>query len=96
MQNDLLRVLEGIAYNGPTRVVVSSDGEARSPMQAKKENDIESDIIFVRNDGWSLGTPNYFIRVAERMYAGDWVMVIHKPFPKMDGQGRLVIQGNGD
>jgi hypothetical protein len=93
VNKDILKALEGIAYNGPTRVVVNSDGEAKPPMRAKKENEIKPDVIFVRNDGWSLGAPIELYDVAEKMWAGDWVMVIRKPFPKMDGQERLVVKG---
>ena len=84
-----------VVYNGPTRVVINSDGEAISPLQAKEKYEIEPDIVFVRNDGWSLGAPTRFKHVAEGMYPDDWVVVITKPFPKMDGQERLVIRGEG-
>jgi len=91
MHGEIFKALVNIAYNGPTRVVVSGDGEAKPPLKAKREDDIEPDIIFIRDDGWSLGAPAVFKEVADGMCAGDWVCVIYKPFPRMDGQERLIL-----
>jgi hypothetical protein len=94
MADNILETLRDIAYNGPTRVVVDSSGEVKPPIRAKRENGIESDVIFVSNDGWSLGAPIELCDVAEDIHdAVDWVVVIHKPFPKIDNQERLVIGG---
>ena len=93
MQREIFKALVNIAYNGPTGVVVSSDGETKPPLKAKEEDDIGPDIIFIRDDGWSLGAPAVFEEIADGMCTSDWVCVIHKPFPKMDNQERLVIKG---
>ncbi len=59
----------------PTRVMIS-EHEAISAMRAKREHGIELDnieIVFVRGDGWTLGTPKQFEKEAFDMWAGHWV-----------------------
>lgn len=88
---NLLDTLNLIAQNGPTRVVINSDGEALPPGRAKREQGIEPDMIFVRYDGWSLGAPMSLRHVAESKWV--YVCVLHKPFPRTDKQERLVLGG---
>lgn len=63
------RILE----HGPRRVVVNEDGEAYSPQRAKTVYRIDPDIIFIREDGWSLGAPTRFEKVAKSLWAGQWI-----------------------
>lgn len=90
---NLASVLRNIAYNGPTRVVINSGGETKSSLRARKEDNIVPDVIFVRHDGWSLGAPRGLVSEAESKWPGDWVMVIYRPFPRVDGHERVVIRG---
>lgn len=56
----------------PRRVVVDEDGHAIPPEAASKMS-IDSDIIFLRNDGWSLGAPKDLEDIAYNMWRNDWV-----------------------
>jgi hypothetical protein len=55
----------------PTRIVINRFGEAVGP----KRTDIEPDIIFIRNDGWSLGAPKELARVAFDTWSESWTHV---------------------
>lgn len=56
----------------PTRVVINKEGEAVPAWMAEREG-IKPVIVFVRNDGWTLGAPEEFIEVARKMWDGEWV-----------------------
>jgi len=56
----------------PRRVIVDSHGTADSADRALKIYDICSDIMFIREDGWILGTPSKFEKVAYETWAGSW------------------------
>ena len=58
---------------GPTRVVINSEGDAVTPERAKRDHDIEPDVIFIRDDGWSLGAPDHLMAIARRMWADEWI-----------------------
>ena len=60
----------------PRRVVINSDGDAVPYAIARDEHDIVPDIIFVRNDGWTLGAPRHLMNVAALMWPKDWVWEI--------------------
>jgi len=61
----------------PVRVIVDEDGHAIPPEAASKMA-INSDIIFVREDGWSLGAPEEFEDIAYNMWRNDWTQFIRK------------------
>lgn len=65
----ILRVKAG----GPDRVLYSKNGEATSPKIAAKRYRITPDVVFIRNDGWTLGAPAYFEDVARTLWANDWI-----------------------
>ena len=60
----------------PTRVVTKTDGGqvgyATTPSMAA-EAGITPDIVFVRNDGWSLGARRRDALAAHRLWDHDWV-----------------------
>lgn len=68
-------IFEQIKRYGPTRVVISKEGEAVNPKRAREQN-IFSNVVFVRNDGWSLGTPDKFMMTALNMWPDEWTHVI--------------------
>ena len=70
---ELSALYNKIAANGPDRVVITVHGEGVSPWQAKTQYRIQPDIIFIRNDGWSLGAPRYLVDVANKMWQAEWV-----------------------
>lgn len=61
------------------KVVVDSEGLGTTLERALKEYNIKPDIIFIRDDGWTLGAPSQFERVAYRMWHDRWVAFIRKP-----------------
>lgn len=57
----------------PTRVIVDRDGYAVSPNQAVKGYGMENiSVVFVRDDGWSLGAPPVFESIAFEMWQSNW------------------------
>ena len=53
------------------RVVVNREGEAWSFSRAF-ERGIKPDVIFIRNDGWTLGAPSSLEDVAFDLWKKDW------------------------
>jgi len=74
---ELKKLCEPVMLRGPTRVVVNAEGEAVAPNRAPRP----ADLVFVRDDGWSLGAPKDLIGVAEQMWADSWVAVIIRGEP---------------
>ena len=56
----------------PNRVVVDRDGMAVNASRAKHEFCAYPDIVFVRDDGWTLGAPLALERVAYRLWRDYW------------------------
>ena len=56
----------------PQRILIDSDGLAVSP----KRTDVVPDIVFVRDDGWSLGCKFENRNVAETMWKYNWEYVV--------------------
>jgi hypothetical protein len=55
----------------PTRIIVNADGYARRPKPGDK-----IDVVFVRDDGWSLGAPRAFRNIAYQMWPREWVTTV--------------------
>ena len=70
-----------IAIHGPSRVMVS-EFEATRPETAKGAHGISPDIIFIRDDGWSLGAPKALAEAAEALYPEQWTHVLLRPSTK--------------
>lgn len=88
MSRDETDVLErNINDHGPTRVVVRPDGYAAHPNFAAKQ-EIQIDVVFVRNDGWSLGAPEEFEDKARDTWPSKWVAMLRR-----NKEGRLVVTG---
>ena len=67
-----------ILSKGPDRVMID-ENEAVGWLRAKENYDITPDIIFIRNDGWSLGAPWRLKDAAEKLWSDCWVGVLIKP-----------------
>lgn len=78
MSDNLIYYAKKVIANGPRRVLVEG-GYGELPSRAKKDYDIEPDIIFIRNDGWSLGAPDHLADNAEKLWAGRWIGVLIRP-----------------
>lgn len=76
--NNLVSYAKQIGANGPRRVLVEGDF-AETPQRAREIYDIWPDIVFIRNDGWSLGAPNNLADTAEKLWAGHWIGVLIRP-----------------
>lgn len=68
-----------IFIHGPSRVVISAEGEAVGTKRARVQFGVEPDIIFIREDGWSLGAPEQWAEVAEATWKDKWIGVLVKP-----------------
>lgn len=72
---DLPSLVEKIKMHGPTRVLVNQF-EGRPTHIALRDNRITPDVVFIRDDGWSLGAPKDLVWHAEMMWADKWVFVV--------------------
>lgn len=72
-KKELATVIENARRKGPTRVVVSADGNAVPPNIALSKYLLVPDVIFVRKDGWTLGAPTQFAKLAFEMWSGEWI-----------------------
>ena len=66
---------QNIIEKGPTRILVNREGEAVAPRRAA---DIKPDVIFIRDDGWSLGTLLCWEEIARKMWKDKWVCVMRR------------------
>lgn len=63
------------------RVVVNLEGDALS-MDLANRSGIVPDILFFRDDGWILGAPAVFERVAWNLWKNDWTHFMRNPVLK--------------
>lgn len=66
-----------ILKDGPRRVVVNVKGLATSPRKAWEVYGVKPDIVFIRNDGWSLAAPNYLAPTAFNLWPDEWLGFVH-------------------
>jgi len=71
-------VCEYVSNHGPDRVMVEPAGESVPLGQAMEKHNIVPSVIFVRNDGWSLGAPAELERLAEAMYPELWIAILRR------------------
>ena len=64
---------------GPRRVIINRDGEAVSPERARRLQDRSPDVIFIRNDGWTLGAIKELADKAEALWPDEWIAVLILP-----------------
>lgn len=70
MDKQILPILDG-GFR-PTRVIVDSDGMGVPSSRAFTEYKVAPDVIFIREDNWSLGAPSEFESVAFKMWEDYW------------------------
>jgi hypothetical protein len=73
LSEKIKETIRSIIAGGPDRVVINASGEATSSTCARNEYKIAPTVIFVRDDGWSLGAPEQFRHVARDMWSDKWV-----------------------
>lgn len=67
------------AQGGPHSVLLNKDGETQMTVLALQKNpDLWWDVIYIRNDGWSLGCDFYLAPYAENLHRCDWVAWIRR------------------
>lgn len=78
-------IKQKLQRSGPDRVVINREGEAVPPFRARRDYNIHPDIIFARDDGWTLAAPDSLKDVAEAMWKKEWIGVFlrgsWKPIP---------------
>jgi len=65
MADFLDQKLDDVVRLGPTRVVINEQGEATTYVRALTEYNVNYDVVFIRDDGWTLGAPSHLEAVAE-------------------------------
>ena len=75
----LTNAVSRILAHGPTRVIVNRDGKGMTPKRAREFHGITPDIVFIRDDGWSLGAPKRFADIAEKIWENKWKGVLLRP-----------------
>lgn len=79
MKRDLPTLAQNILMVGPARVMINAEGEAVASARAREQFGVDPDVIFIRDDGWSLGAPKQFETVAFKLWEGSWIGFLRKP-----------------
>ena len=69
-----------IAKDGPDKVLVFQPNIEVTPEIADSIYNIKPDIVFLNDDGSSLGAPSNLKSVAMSLHHGKWVAFAEKPF----------------
>jgi len=67
-----------IMTRGPDRVMID-EYEAKPTKIAMDMYDQKPVVIFIRDDGWSLGASKKLVHAAERIWRDKWAAVLVKP-----------------
>ena len=81
MTDDTIDIaVKEIAKWGPRRVLVANDPvQATTQERAYRFNGREPDLIFIRKDGWTLGTIREWEAEARELWESEWVAVVVRP-----------------
>lgn len=71
--------IEKVFWHGPTRVVCTTEGYAVAPRVAREKWGITPDIVFIREDGWTLGAPQSLELIAWAMWEREWIAYARRP-----------------
>lgn len=70
-------IAELVRKNGPIRVIVDAEGLGEQPQRAQRRPYYEPPVVvFIRNDGWTLGACAKYEAVARKLWEKDWVGVL--------------------
>jgi len=78
VKEDIEQTMKSIIQRGPDRVMVNPDQAVPSRMAREKFN-VEPDIIFIREDGWSLAAPSRLETLAFAAWADRWTHFVRCP-----------------
>lgn len=79
MNINLEAAVKRVMVHGPDRVVINAEQEAIGWDRARAQYGIKPDVIFIRNDGWTLGAPKQFEAQAFGAWADSWIGFIQRP-----------------
>ena len=80
MNNDAIKKgMETIAKKGCDRVTITWQGDAVPYQQAIEQYNIDVEIIFIREDGWTLGCHRSMLTNAYNSWKDEWIAVLIKP-----------------
>ena len=66
----------------PARTVIDDRGTGYSGRKAQWDLGIEADVVFLRQDGWTLGAQKELELVAYEMWKDEWAYFTRKPFKR--------------
>ena len=69
-------LVRNIKESGPARVVVEPGGYAVGYRRALADHQAVPTVIFIRDDGWTLGAPEEFIEDARAIWEREWIAVL--------------------
>lgn len=72
-EHKLKAFIQAIHEHGPTRVMVNASGYALPPDEARERYGIEPEVVLIRDDGWSIGTPSRWIDHAMGLWSDYWI-----------------------
>jgi hypothetical protein len=63
-----------ISQEGPMRVLID-EHESTTPDRALRDYGVSLELIFIRDDCWSLGVPAHLKKAAEKLWDDEWIGV---------------------
>ncbi len=69
---NLTNIKRQLDERGPERVVYGYDGQATSAKRAREHFGVVPSIVFIRDDGWTVGAPEAFEVVAYNLWPDKW------------------------
>ena len=69
-----------VLKEGPSRVLISEQGDAVPMGSPFDTQGCVPEVIFIRDDGWSLGVPESLTHVAKKMWGSHWMGVVTLPY----------------
>jgi len=78
MNINLEAAAKTIMLHGPSRVLISRD-RAVPPSRAREEYGVIPDIVFIRDDGWSLGAAKELEDMAFSKWPCEWIGFLRRP-----------------
>lgn len=77
---EFVKAMNGVAIDGPTRVIVDAEGHAVACSSAFHDYHKTPAVVFIREDGLTLGAPLGLVDIAQKMWPDEWVAKAAWPF----------------
>jgi hypothetical protein len=72
-------VWKRLQKEGPSHLLLDKEGTVQMTQVALKKNpDVRWDLIYIRNDGYTLGCDFYLTQYAEHLHRADWIAVVSR------------------